>query len=237
MRRGYRDAATALHSVSSLVSRNDPLTRPRPMTQRTSSIVAVLIWSVISSSPIAHRMERPQTVELTLGLSGQSNASGVRPFLERVDRVVGYQSPSTPIGCWAVDGGALDGGPCWRGLLPALGTFLHAFVWWQGEADLGTPHYLADLDALIRHVRAANANLNLLVAIVQLGPGPSRIAGGPALDGERWVQMDAHAVYVRTNDLDFAADQIHMTSAGYAATAARIDRVVRARLNMPRSSP
>jgi Carbohydrate esterase, sialic acid-specific acetylesterase len=189
----------------------------------------VAIWCGVSEEPAAfvHTATRPP---VTLGLSGQSNALAVRPFLERVDRVVGYQVPSTPIACWGVRQSDLEGHHCWRQLFQTLTIPVDAFVWWQGEADAGTPEYYARLDSLIRRVRAASLNLQLPVAVVQLGPASTRVLGGPGFDAERWARTDAHAVYIPTHDLEFEADGTHMTSNGYAAAAGRIDQMIRTQL-------
>jgi hypothetical protein len=195
----------------------------------TSVIALAMFWS--RSAQTTASITPSSAPPVTLGLSGQSNALAVRPFLERVDRVVGYQVPSTRIACWAIDEVAFEGNQCWHQLLRTLTVPLDAFVWWQGEADAGTTEYYSRLDALIRRVRAASLNLQLPVAVVQLGPASARVLGGPGFAGQRWARLDAHAVYVPTNDLEFEPDGIHMTRAGYAAAAKRIDQMLRAELN------
>jgi hypothetical protein len=201
--------------------------------QLLTSVVALAVCCWWSPHPTASSNPMPVPA-VTLGLSGQSNALAVRPFLERVDRVVGYQVPSTRIACWDIDDVAFEGNRCWHQLLRTLTVPLDAFVWWQGEADAGTAQYYARLDALVRRVRAASLNLQLPVAVVQLGPASTRVLGGPGFVAQRWARTDAHAVYVPTHDLEFEPDGIHMTAAGYAAAARRIDQMLRAELNRHR---
>ena len=169
-------------------------------------------------------VSQPSTAHVTIGISGQSNADFLTPFLEDVDTVVGFSESSRPIESWDEPNGYM-----WMHLLPALSTPMRAFVWWQGEADYQTTpgYYGQKLADVVRRVRAANRNPSLLVAVLELGPYYN---GSTSKDeGRAWALADRHAIYVQTNDIPFK-DGIHMPDDSYRLVAARVDQMIRARL-------
>lgn len=167
---------------------------------------------------------------VTLALAGQSNAILIRPFLG--EHVTAFYGEVQPIACWA------PSAACWAAFRPTLRP-VDAFVWSQGEYDAllsETPvaAYAAAQSDLVARVRAATGNPALLVVVLQMGPffdGPRAGVLGPQYQAWRrsWAASDAHAVFVETAGLEYRADEVHMTDAGYAALAGRIVAAVEAR--------
>jgi lysophospholipase L1-like esterase len=157
-------------------------------------------------------------------LSGQSNAGGVSPFLVsayRPSEVFLSAHGGEPIRKWA------PGTLYWNELARLLRQPLKAFVWWQGESDLESTTYLADLADLVARVRAANHAPALLVIVVRILPQPHGWGAGVRAAQEAFVLADANAVLVSSDGVPAQADGIHLMDAGYRQVADRIVAVLR----------
>src|SRR5712664_3988047 len=120
----------------------------------TALVVAFLIAGCGLSSAA-----KPSPAVSAVVLSGQSNAGGVSPFLVAAYRpsdVFVAAHGGEPIRKWA------PGSLYWNELARLLRQPLKAFIWWQGENDLDSSTYLADLTDLMARVRAANHAPHLL---------------------------------------------------------------------------
>ena len=197
-------------------------------------IIAVIVGGACrSANPIApSATPAGPVVRPTWGLSGQSNADFLRPYLAPYAEVVGYASSSVNIACFAPDD------QCWLKLEPTLHQHMDAFLWWQGESDIcfscdgfldaagewrPTPGaYASKLADVIRRVRAAAADPALFVVVMQLYDG--------RLDGEQaaFAAADGHAVVVPTRDIGFGRDGAHMLAVQYEALAGRIATMLKA---------
>jgi len=181
-------------------------------------ILAVLLAALAGGCAVPATRAETQPV---WGLSGQSNAEKLQPFLEPYARVVGYSKTSTAIEEWGV------GKPMWRRLEPALHTPMSAFIWWQGESNNNEPAgsyraKLADLAARIR--RAAHAP-NLLFVVIRVGPNYRPPGCTIWNEEDAFVAADGHAILIPNDDLEFV-DAVHMTPAGYTAMAARLGQTL-----------
>src|SRR5258708_925763 len=72
-------------------------------------------------------------VRPTWGISGQSNAELLIPHLAPYADAIGYAASGMPIDAW------LPGATMWGRLEGSLTRPMTAFIWWQGETDLGGP--------------------------------------------------------------------------------------------------
>ena len=151
------------------------------------------------------------------GLSGQSNAEKLRPFLRPYARVVGYAKTSLAIDEWRPDR------PMWKRLAPALSTPTGAFIWWQGEANNNDPagSYRAKLADVAARVRRAAAQPDLVFVVIRVGPNYRPPGCNIWHEQEAFVAADRSAILIPSDDLEFV-DGIHMTDAGYTRMAARI---------------
>jgi hypothetical protein len=184
---------------------------------------AVVVAFVIAGcgAPSAAAPSPPVTAVL---LSGQSNAGGVSPFLMAAYRpadVFVAAHGGEPIRKWA------PGSLYWNELARLLRQPLKAFIWWQGENDLESTSYLADLADLVARVRATNHAPNLLVIVVRILPQPHDWGAGVRAAQEAFVQADANAVLVSSDGVPAQADGIHLADAGYRQVADRIVAVLR----------
>jgi hypothetical protein len=172
---------------------------------------------------------------LVLGLSGQSNAGRIRPFLEARATVAGNAAAGTGISCWA-DVPHVDNdyaGLCWAGLQPLLAARrdFDAFVWWQGDTELDHPTtYTAALADLVRRVRADTQNPRLLIVVLQLGAVNGDDPEGAGAQARTWAQRDPDAIYLETRDKEYQADRQHMTDQGYRDVVERIVAAVHAKV-------
>ena len=167
---------------------------------------------------------RPSPPVNAVVLSGQSNAGGVSPFLVAAYRpsdVFVSAHGGEPIGKWA------QGGLYWNELAQLLRHPLKAFIWWQGESDLQSTSYLADLADLVARVRTTSRTPDLLVIVVRILPQPHGWGAGVRAAQEAFVQADSNAVLVSSDGVPAQADGIHLTDAGYREVAARIVEVLR----------
>jgi hypothetical protein len=152
-------------------------------------------------------------------LSGQSNAGGVSPFLVAAYRpsdVFVSAHGGEPIRKWA------RGTLYWNELAQLLRHPIKAFIWWQGESDLGSTTYLADLTDLVARVRATSRTPDLLMIVVRILPQPHDSGAGVRAAQQAFVQADSKAVLVSSDGVPAQADGIHLTDAGYREVAARI---------------
>jgi hypothetical protein len=151
------------------------------------------------------------------GLSGQSNAEKLAPFLQSYATVVGYSKTSTTIDAWG------PGGPMWVRLAPSLSRPMSAFIWWQGESNNNDPagSYRASLADLVARIRRAANAPDLLFVVIRVGPNYRPPGATIWNEEDAFVSADRHAILIPSDDLEFV-DAIHMTPAGYTAMAARI---------------
>jgi carbohydrate esterase-like sialic acid-specific acetylesterase len=151
------------------------------------------------------------------GLSGQSNAVKLKPYLSRYAAVVGYAKTSMAIDQWN------PRGPMWVRLAPALDTPMSAFIWWQGEANNNDPAgtYRARLADLVSRIRRAARQPDLLFVVVRVGPNYRPPKSNIWHEEDAFVSADRDAILIPSDDLEFA-DAIHMTDLGYTHMAGRI---------------
>src|ERR1700738_3525332 len=163
---------------------------------RLKSISAVVVGAVLAAGCGAAGAAGPSLPVSAVLLSGQSNAGGVSPFLAAAYRpsdVFVSAHGGEPIRKWA------PGSLYWNELARLLRPPLKAFIWWQGENDLDSTTYLADLTDLIARVRATNHAPNLLVIVVRILPQPHDWGAGVRAAQEAFVQADATAVLVSSD--------------------------------------
>lgn len=177
---------------------------------------------VSPTAPTAQQTVAPTvaTIRPTWGLSGQSNADFLRPYLAPYADVIGFSESSRPISWWNPDG------YCWLQLAPTLHTPMSAFIWWQGESDNYTTapgEYAAALTELVGRIRA-EANAPRLLFVVM------RIADA-RMDAEqdRFLASDAYAMAVQTRDIGFV-DGTHMSAEQYGRLAVRLAQLLGAPL-------
>ena len=132
-------------------------------------IYAALVVALLAAgcgAPSAAHLSPPVSAVL---LSGQSNAGDVAPFLVAAYRpsdVFLSAHGGESIRKWA------PGSLYWNELARLLRQPLKALIWWQGESDLESTTYLADLTDLVARVRATNRTPDLLVIVVRILPQP-----------------------------------------------------------------
>jgi hypothetical protein len=184
------------------------------------AVVVAALLAAGCGAPSAVTPSPPVTAVL---LSGQSNAGGVSPFLAaayRPSEVFLSAHGGEPIRKWA------PGTLYWNELARLLRQPLKAFIWWQGESDLESTTYLADLTDLVARVRATNHAPHLLVIVVRILPQPHEWGAGVRAAQQAFVQADSKAVLVSSDGAPAQADGIHLTDAGYREVADRIMEVL-----------
>lgn len=187
-------------------------------------VLAVVVVALLAAGCGAPDTAQPSPPVSAVVLSGQSNAGGVSPFLVAAYRpsdVFVSAHGGEPIRKWA------PGSLYWNELAQLLRHPLKAFVWWQGESDLGSTTYLADLTDLVARVRATSHTPDLLVIVVRILPQPHDSGAGVRAAQEAFVRADSNAVLVSSDGVPAQADGIHLTDAGYREVAARIVEVLR----------
>jgi hypothetical protein len=180
-------------------------------------------------APLSPTQAKTPPPPAPIALSGQSNAVGLKGFLEAYGPVVGVQQNSTPIRAWAVDG------PLWPALAASL-PGASAFVWWQGEADLTRiDSYPAALDDLLARVRAITGPIPIVIC------GVNSHSGQDAFRAMQQTYATSHRyAFVRSDDLpqsqpgeldiptgeippyDFT-ESYHLSAEGYRQMAARVE--------------
>jgi hypothetical protein len=191
---------------------------------RLKSISAVVVAALLAAGCGAPSAAGPSLPVSAVLLSGQSNAGGVSPFLAAAYRpsdVFVSAHGGEPIRKWA------PGSLYWIELARLLRQPLKAFIWWQGESDLDSTTYLADLIDLVARVRAANHSPDLLVIVVRILPQPHGRGAGVRAAQEAFVQADTNAILVSSDGVPAQADGVHLTDAGYRQVAERIVAVLR----------
>lgn len=178
-------------------------------------VLSAAACSRSSTAPAPIILAAPVTPPSVVGLSGQSNAFYLAPFLAWFVPIVGPTKGGSPIDAWASSGAQ------WLLLVPVLNQEpLRAFVWWQGESDEGNlSPYPQALTDLVGRVRLANHNPSLFVVICGANSYPGQ---QPLRDiQQEWARSDRFAVYVPSDDLPTAGNQ-HLTEDGYYTMASRI---------------
>ncbi|HEV1992000.1 MAG TPA: sialate O-acetylesterase [Candidatus Dormibacteraeota bacterium] len=187
-------------------------------------LLALVFVALLAVGCGASSTAQPSAPGSTALLSGQSNAGGVAPFLVAAYRpsdVFVSAHGGEPIRKWA------PGSLYWNELARLLRQPLKAFIWWQGENDLESTTYLADVTDLVARVRAANRTPDLLVIVIRILPQPHGWGAGVRAAQEAFVQADVNAVLVSSDGVPAQADGVHLTDAGYRQVAARIVEVLR----------
>lgn len=187
-------------------------------------LLALVFVALLAVGCGASSTAQPSAPGSTVLLSGQSNAGGVTPFLVAAYRpsdVFVSAHGGEPIRKWA------PGSLYWNELARLLRQPLKAFIWWQGENDLESTTYLADVTDLVARVRAANRTPDLLVIVIRILPQPHGWGAGVRAAQEAFVQADVNAVLVSSDGVPAQADGVHLTDAGYRQVAARIVEVLR----------
>lgn len=190
---------------------------------RAALVVCLALTAACARNP---RVQIAPAAPQTWGVAGQSNAAALLPFLEPYATTIGYAVSSVSIDCYAV------GAPCWLRLEPTLHQRMDAFIWWQGEAEIGGPlggwghaeiwlpykgQYQAKLADVARRVRQAAGNPALLFIVLRVSD--------QRIDGEQdaFIRADRHAIAIQTRDIGFGApDRAHMLPEQYAEVARRI---------------
>lgn len=196
------------------------------MSRLTAIAALTVICAACAHSPVIPTVTPRAPRRPTWGLSGQSNAVLLQPHLAPYADVIGYSESSRPISWWDAPSGSM-----WTRLVPTLDRPMDAFLWWQGEADIGgpvggwdggpmwLPHrgvYQAALADLTRRVRTVANRPDLLFVIIRVADA--------RLDGEQdaFIAADRHAMAVQTRDIGFGDDGVHMLPAQYDQLAARL---------------
>lgn len=187
------------------------------------AVLGLLLSAGCARSPVTPSVTADNPTAVTVALGGQSNAILIRPYLaERVPVVAFYGEVTTINPCWTA------AGACWLALRAGLSRDVTAFVWSQGESDViaGTPLdvYAAAQQDLFARVRSVAPHARIVV--LEMGPFMINGRGGDLGHAyQRWRREWAAtvgAVYIKTSDLEWQADDIHMTAQGYRDTVTRI---------------
>lgn len=189
-------------------------------------LICASVWSACSSRGVSDPSPIP-----VWGLSGQSNAVGLKPPLTAFATITGAQQNSQPIQAWD------SGQPLWTALETSLRSQpISAFIWWQGEANTDdVAGYPARLDNLLARVRAITGSVPVILCGVNAAPGfdPFRTMQ------QQYAASHTGIIYAPSNDLprpvggdwDVPTQQIlppgitdspHLTEEGYRLMAARI---------------
>lgn len=225
---------TAIPDDSGQIAQQTPSSEVHPgiaeSIQSVAILVATLVANVLALAACSsgHPPLQPGTFLMSdqRAVAGQSNAIGLRPYLEAYTPIVGTQLNNTPIAAWA------PGQADWTLLETALrGTHPSVFIWYQGETDallhaIAAAQYRAKLEDLIVRVRAV---LGYKVPVLIVGLADDEPGEEAWWQLIRQAQQDTAAangwLYITAQGYPLA-DVRHLNAAGYQALALDIQKLL-----------